>query len=693
MRGIRCFAYFAVLSISALALDAPKPPAPDQPSSPPTPANYSNIILITMDTTRADRMGFLGSERGLTPNLDALALDSVVFTRAYAQAPLTPASHATILTGTYPQYHQVFAFPLHLEPTLPYLPQILKDHGYHTASVVGSMALDPKWAVPGFDRGFDFYDAGFTTNLKPEQRYETVERRAGEVVKRSLAWLNTRPPGPFFLWVHCFDPHDPYDPPEPYKTRYAKAPYDGEIAYMDSALGDFFRQLKTSGLYENTLIVVTADHGESLGAHGEDEHGIFLYDETIHVPLLIKLPGNGAAHKRVEDRVELADIMPTVLGRLGIEVPKPVQGQSLLGFLEPDTPVGSAAARGWQDRGAYSRADYGHLAFAWSPIESLRTGKYLYVEAPRRELYDESTDAKAEHNLASASPAVAATLAAKLNDFQQRTSNAAPLPRSEVSEEGSNQLSALGYIARAENPGLSTSPDRGADPKDKIGTANDVVRINDMLDNHQCPEAIPELNKAIAKDPNIPVLHFFLGGCYLEAKEFKKALPELRKAVQMDATFAHTEQWLGRKFVELRDFDNAIVAFEDVVKADPNNPRLLDSHIYLIGLYGRANRLLDQIRECHAVLAVIPENYGANFNLGKALFRTGDTEGAIAALQKAIAAEPHRPEPHAVLAEAYEELGRHEDAVREKAEAERLASSYEVPVAPPDSTPETTQRQ
>ncbi len=261
-------------SLAAVALAANQPDAHKQDAQ--STQTYPNTILITLDTTRADRMGFMGSKRALTPNLDALARQSVVFTRAYSQAPLTPASHATILTGTYPQYHQVFTFPIPLAKNLPYMPDILKAHGYHTGAFVGSLALDPSWGVPGFERGFDTYDAGFTwENYSPKTRYQTNERRGGEVVDRALAWLNKRPPGPFFLWVHLFDPHDPYDPPEPYKTRYAKALYDGEIAYVDFVVGKFLDQLKSLGLYDASIIAVTADHGESLAPMAKTITGFF----------------------------------------------------------------------------------------------------------------------------------------------------------------------------------------------------------------------------------------------------------------------------------------------------------------------------------------------------------------------------------------------------------------------------------
>ncbi len=682
MRGIRFLMCVVSLVAGCFAADSPHPQAGAASPSAQPEAAYPNIILITMDTTRADRMGFMGSKRGLTPNLDKLALDSTVFTRAYTQAPFTPASHATILSGTYPQYHQVFAFPMPLAKTVPYLPEILGTKGYHTAAFVGSMALDPTWSVPGFDRGFETYYTHFQPGPEGSpDRYNSVEYRAGEVVKHATGWLGSRPAGPFFAWVHMFDPHDPYDPPQPYKTRYAKALYDGEIAYMDSALGSLFRQLKAAGLYDGALIVITADHGEALGAHGEDQHGILLYDETIHVPLLIKLP-HQAAEKRIETTVELADIMPTVLGSLGIPLPDKVQGQSLLGFLQPGTPNGKTAANAWQDRPAYSEADYGHLAFGWSAIKSLRTGKYFYVEAPRRELYDQVNDPGAEHNLAQTSPAVADTLSAKLRDFLQNTTNAAERPKTVVSQEQTHELTALGYIAKSDNPALAASPEHGADPKDKVGIVNSINKINDLLQAHKCPQAIPLMQKAIAGDPNIAVLHFFYGGCYLEAQDYEKAAPELSKAVELDPGFTHAEMQLGRAWMRLERFPEATTAFEDVVKAEPGN---VEAHIFLIVLYAKAKRRQDEIKECRTVLAVIPDNFGANLNLGRALVDTGDFEGAVQPLQNAIKGKPDRPGPHMLLSDVYEKLGKHADSERERAEGIHLGATPTAPQSDPEA--------
>ena len=699
MSMIRCLLCVVTLAAAALAQNQAETPKPEAPASAQTSASnpgpaerpaatsaaYPNIILITMDTTRADRMGFMGSKRGLTPHLDAVARDSVVFTRAYTQAPLTDASHATILTGTYPQYHQVLTFPLPLAKTLPFLPDILKAQGYHTGAFIGSLALDAKWGAPGFDRGFDTYDAGFGwEEFTPEKRYETAERRAGVTVKHALDWLSKRPPGPFFMWVHCFDPHDPYDPPEPYKTRYAKALYDGEIAYMDSALGKLLAELKSQGLYDGALITITADHGEGLGAHGENQHGILLYDETIHVPLAIKLPHSQAAGKRVETPVELADITPTLLQTLGIAIPREVQGLSMVELMKPGKES-EAAEAAWRNRGVYSEADYGHLAFAWSALQSWRTSKYLYIQAPRRELYDYGVDAKAKRNLAKASPAVADTFAALLKDFQQKTTNTQKMPKTVMDEAKGRKLAALGYIVDMENPVLAHSSEKGADPKDKIEIANMLLRVSDLLELKDCRDAIREANKAIAKDPNIAISYFLPAECYLDREDYENAVPLLRRAVKLDPGFTGAEMNLGLALLKTEDYDGAITAFEHVVTSEP---QLMAAHIYLSVAYDKTNRVPEEIRECRFILKYDPETYGANLRLGQFLAKSGDLEGAVPSLQKAASLRPAAPEPHMYLAEVYTQMGRETEAERERAEAMRRGAT---PVGPmriaPNKTP------
>ena len=654
-RGLLC-----VLSLVAAAMAGTTPNA-----TVPKPAESKppNIILITLDTTRADRMGFLGSQRGLTPNLDAMARQSVVFTHAYSQVPLTTASHATILTGTYPQFHQVNDFGVPLAEDLPYAPYIFRGNGYHTAAFVGSLVLDPETrSAPGFERGFDTFDAGFHRRRVGEDRYHSIERRADDVVARALAWLNTHQKGPIFLWVHLYDPHDPYDPPEPYKSKYASAPYDGEIAYADSAVGRLLTQLRASGLYEGSLIAVMADHGEGLGDHGETTHGVFLYDATIHVPLLLKLPQERSGGTRVEKRVELVDVLPTMLREAGIEVPPSVQGESLLDFAKaPET---------LPDHPAYAESDYPHRTFGWGSLRSLRTGKYLFIEAPRDELYDQSTDPKAEHNLSATSVAVASTLTSQLDAFRQKTSTSKEALKVSADPELQEKLSALGYLAAdSSSSAMLGIKDTGADPKDKVQVINLLHAAETFKEEEQFQQAVPLLEQVIALEPNLPITYLQLGTALTSLKDYEKAVPVLRKAVEMRPDLTTPRYQLGSALFETDDFAGAATQFEIAVARSPNWP---EAHLSLATAYARAGRLKDAIPEYAKVIELRPKHYSAHLLMGRALALSGNPTDAIPMLMFAAELQPKSPEPHAFLADAYTQLGQKTDAEREQAAANRL---------------------
>lgn len=646
------------LATSAMAGPAPRAAAARKPQPP-------NVILITLDTVRADRMGFLGSQRGLSPHLDALARQSVVFTQAYSQVPLTTASHATILTGTYPQFHQVNDFGVPLAEDLPYAPYIFRGNGYHTAAFVGSLVLDPEArSAPGFERGFDTYDAGFHRRRAGEDRYQAIERRGGEVVAHALTWLTAHQKGPFFVWVHLYDAHDPYDPPEPYKSRYASAPYDGEIAYVDATVGKLLSWLRLRGLYDGALIAVMADHGEALGEHGEITHGIFLYDETIHVPLLFKMPQERSAATRVDSRAELVDVLPTLLQTAGIAVPKEVQGESLLSMLKPATD---------RDRPAYSESDYPHRTFGWSSLRSLRTGKYLFIEAPRKELYDQTTDPKAEHNLSAASVAVSSTLASQLDAFRQKTSTAKEAPKVSADPGLQERLNALGYVATDSSsssmPGIT---DTGADPKDKVEVVNLLHRAEMAKEDMRFEEAVPLLEQVIALEPNLPITYLQLGTALSSLKNYEKAVPILRKAVEMRPDLTVPRYQLGAALFETGDFAAAAVQFETAVARSPN---WAEAHFSLATAYARADRLPDAIPEYEKVIELRPNHYGAHLLLGRALTLSGKAAAAVPNLVKATELQPKSSEPHRFLADAYEQLGRRDDAERERAEAHQLRSN------------------
>jgi arylsulfatase A-like enzyme/Flp pilus assembly protein TadD len=631
-----------------------------------------NIILITLDTTRADRMGFLGSKRGLTPNLDQLAREGVVFSRAYAQEPLTTPSHAVMLTGTYPQFSHLQDLGAPLGKDLPYLPDILRRHGYRTAAFVGAYILDPKGlAAPGFDRGFETYNAPFHKRIHGEDRYRSVERRAADVVNNALAWLNKRAPGPFFLWLHFFDAHDPYDPPPPFKARYASEPYDGEIAYTDSEVGRFLTALRQRGLYQGAVIAVMADHGEAFGEHGELRHGVFLYDETIHVPLLFKLPLQGSAGQRVDARVGLVDVAPTLLQVAGAPVPAAMQGESLAGSMKAKKDVAQAAGKpgagGIGDRPVYSETDYARRAFGWSDLQAWRSGKYLYVQAPKRELYEVSTDPAATHNLASESRAVADTLAGQLEGFRQKTSSA-KTARTATDPALAENLRALGYLAADTNQSETDNKEERTDPKDKIEIANLLHQSLIDLEEDRYEDALPRLEQVVKQEPNAATGLLQLGRVLVHLKQYDRALPVLQKAVgkMPDSAMAHYE--LGLALVKTGQWEAAL---PEMSAAVTHNPKSAQLHFYLAAVYARLKQVPEAAKEFETTLQLDPKHFDANLLYGRMMFLERNLAGALPKLQKAVLLEPDSRQAHSFLADAYSELGQERNAARERAAAER----------------------
>ena len=625
-------------------------------------ADRPNVVLVTLDTTRADRMGFLGSTRGLTPQMDLLAKEGVVFERIYAQAPITTVSHATILSGTYPQFHKVNDFGIPLPADLPYLPALLKAQGYDTAAFVGSLILDPRNGLaPGFDRGFDVYDAGFRVRRGKASRYETMERRAEEVVARALSWLERRAVSgsPFFLWVHLYDAHDPYDAPEPWKTRFAGAPYDGEIAYLDAMVGRLVAGLRARRQLDRTVFSLFADHGESLGEHGESTHGVFLYDSTLHVPLLVRLPGGANAGRRVATRASLLDLTPTVLEAVAAPVPAPVQGQSLLPLLAAGKPA---------DRSSYAETDYPQRAFGWSRLAAWRAERFLFVKAPRRELYDIQLDPKALRNRAEEQIAIADRIEAQLDELRSKTGggarNTAQAPLDPALVE---RLAALGYVSGA--TGSISRSSAGSDPKDRIAVANTLHEAIVAVEGGDFPRAATLLTKVVATEPQIPMAQLQLGIARVRQRQFTDALGPLRKAIELqpENPVAHYE--IGLALFETGDWKTSAGHFEIVVS---RMPKFADARFSLGSVYARIDRVPDAMKELRAALDLEPGHYRANLLLGRLLTLLGRPAEGLSHLQKAASAEPGSAEAQAFLGDAYDRLGRTADAAQARTRAQRL---------------------
>ncbi|HEY6302504.1 MAG TPA: sulfatase-like hydrolase/transferase [Terriglobales bacterium] len=586
-------------------------------------ASKPNLVLITLDSARADRMRFLGGKGSPTPNLDHLAEESIVFEHAYSQNPSSVVSHATILSGTYPQSTGMTEIGGMLSSSLPYLPELLNSQGYRTAAVVGSIDLDP-WngLAQGFDRGFQAYDAGFRPAIPGDARPPVTERPGNQVVASAVAWLdhNVKKLGrgqgqgpeqePFFLWVHIAD------------ARAAGASYNSAITKADAAIGKLVSALQQRSIYGNTAVIVVADHGESLGAHGEDTHGVFLYDETIHVPLLIKLPDGQPFAKlaatRVAARARLVDIAPTMLEIAAIPVPSQMLGQSLLRIAR-SSGGGSGAG---SDQPVYSRSDLPQRGFGWSPLESWRAGKYLYIRAPKPELYDLAADPGAAHNLAQTSKATLDTMAAQLANFNRHFSDEAGKSSAELSSSEMQKLASLGYVG-LQKSSTTAAAVAGTDPQDKIATANKVLG----LVWGQAPSPVQAERTGVPDKPDVGL-----------AGSSSSAVSQQKLAL-------------------------VIATLEPIVSADPN----LYLAQYTLGVaLARKARYTEAVKHLHKAIELQPESAWAHYEIGASLLRTGDFKTAVVHLEIAAGRLPGFSPAHAALVEAYEHLGRAEDAKQER---------------------------
>ena len=364
-----------------------------QRNSPP------DVFLITIDTLRADHVGCYGYKQVETPALDALAADGVRFTEAFTHSPITNTSHITILTGLLAERARRHRFRRPALAAACDRGGTVEEHGYQTAAFIGAVILDSNTLAPGLDRGFDFYDNfpktdSESADARNNERWGRVERRGMEVVEHAEAWFDKHRTGPHFVWVHLYDPHDPYEPPPPFSEKYKDHLYDGEIAYADSAVAHWIAFLKKAGVYDNAIIIVTGDHGEGLGEHGEETHGLFLYDSTLHIPLILKMPEEPLiTAPSIDAQVRTTDILPTILSATGVAAPAELNGESLFPLIEQ-----AASAQAPSNRELFGETDY-PLRWGWAPLRALRTENTKWIEAPRPELYDLQADPKELKNL------------------------------------------------------------------------------------------------------------------------------------------------------------------------------------------------------------------------------------------------------------------------------------------------------
>jgi len=449
-----------------------------------------NLLLVTFDTTRADRIGCYGYEGASTPVLDALARDGALFERCIAPAPITLPSHSTLLTGLQPYSHGARNNGTHkLGEDVRSIAGMLKEEGFATGAVTSAFVLDSRF---GLDSGFDSYDDDLSSG-SGQGNFGFAETIASDTSNRALDWLKRRGDERWFLWIHYFDPHSDYNPPEPYRSRFKDELYDGEIAYTDAMFGDVIEHLRRAGELEETLVVVTSDHGEALGEHGETTHGLFIYDATTHVPLIMshpRLPGG----ERIEEVVGLADVAPTAFDLLGVSYGSGFDGRSLAGrMLSAEASV--------EERPAYSEAMFPRVGFGWSDLRSLRGEGWRYVRAPRPELYDLDEDPAELKDLSLQEPALlqlrTEELSAMLPSVERETYTRDGGGMDSDVEEA---LAALGY-AGSDLTGGSTDGAL-ADPKDKISDLNRLRLAEEAIAYGREDEAEEIYRSLIADNPN-----------------------------------------------------------------------------------------------------------------------------------------------------------------------------------------------
>ena len=606
-------------------------------SSPP--ASKPDVFLITIDTLRADHVACYGYKQVETPAIDGLAADGVRFTQAFTHSPITNTSHITILTGLLPSVHGVTDFAVPLSPQHVTWAELLKKQGYQTAAFIGAVILDSDTLAPGLNRGFDFYD-NFPTKTDTKERWGRVERRATTVVEHAESWLEKHPTGPHntprFVWVHLFDPHDPYEPPPPFSERYAQHLYDGEIAYADSALAHLIATIKKSGAYQNAIIILVGDHGEGLGEHGEDTHGLFLYDATLHVPLIIKTSG-GAHHGLVVDSlVRTTDILPTALSMTSTPPPAELNGDSLVPLINAET--GSAR------RALFGETDY-PLRWGWAPLKAVRDEKAKLIEAPRPEFYDLQADPHELKNLYSA-----------------QSSNTSPQA----------QLQAEMARWKAKLPAATTGSPPEAnlpDPKDKVEVQN--LLHNSMLasDDGRTADSRQYLEKAVQLDPSSSTALRQLGELELAAQDYPKAAAHLKSALRLRPDDSTAAFEAGQALQKSGDYPGARDALEASLTLAPSqtNARLLLGRVYL-----QLNDPHNAEDQFEAALLVESDNTEGRLGLAEAQILKSDFSAALPDLEALTKSDPKNAAAFRLLARAYRGLHREADAKRAEDKASLL---------------------
>lgn len=599
-----------------------------------------NVVVITIDTLRADRLRCYGYARIETPTLDHIAQSGVLFENGVAQTPLTSPSHASIFTGLNPPTHKVRdTGGFVLSPSTPTLASLLEQRGWDTAAFISSAVLKKRF---GFDHGFAVYDDQMPRPGKGHEFIEDAERRAGDTVDRAIEWLDHRGGKPFFLWVHVYDPHTPYDPPSPYREQYKERPYDGEIAYTDRELGRLMDSLKRKSPPEKTLVAVLSDHGESLGEHGEYSHGVFLYDSTLRIAFLLSGPGVPPG-LRVTPQARTIDLLPTILKLMGSPAPAGIEGVSLVPLFsgkDADTAI------------SYAETLYPKINLGWAELRAIRTNQWKYVRAPKPELYDLSRDPGEANNVLAQHPAEVRKLEAQLV-AASRSAGPEKVETTPMDERTLAQLKSLGYTSGFSPRSFSLNG-QGVDPKDRVAVLKLMDAAEQPMSGLSEPRRIELLQQAVRLDPTNPLLYYSLGAKLEKSGRYDEAMKLYRAAQEKGIENGRLRSRLGDLLVRAGKKAEAIPEYE---KAALINPTDVASQANLATAYLELGRLADAERVFKAIVAIEPSSGAAQNGLGVLAIQRQDGNAARGYFEKAVELDPELVEAHLNLGLLYQLAG------------------------------------
>jgi choline-sulfatase len=631
----------------------------------------ANVVVVSVDTLRRDHLAPYGAPFE-TAAAARLAGEGVVFEHAVSQVPLTLPSHASVFTGLYPPHHAVrdnAGFVLGRDVTT--LAEHFQAAGYKTAGFVSSYVLHSRW---GIGQGHETYDDAFDYAGLEGRSLTDVERPAEPVVDAAVAWLRQprRAERPFYLWIHLYDPHDPYVPADEYRRR-APTAYAGEVMYADSQVERLLEALDTLGLRRNTLIVYLSDHGESLGEHGEPTHGIFLYGATLDVPLIIAPPpgatlGSRAmplAGRRVGGLARLVDVTPTVLDLVGLPVPSGLDGVSLLPMVadEGASAAGSPPANTAEALAgpvSYAESYYPRFRYNWSELVALETARWKFVRAPRPELYDLRQDPKQLHDVSTEHPRVAATLARHFESMNLLKAGDEPTPAT-LDPDALARLRALGYVGGADAaPARRTGP--RPDPKDGLPLLQELLQGQADRDAGRLDQAARRLEALAQRDPENPAVFVELSSVYFRRNDMQATIQAAKRAVALDPESVVAVLDLAFAFRAAGRPGDAVIGFERVLALDPDNLKALLNLGELSHARGEREKSLELYRRA---VAVAPRFAPARISLGSVALELNRLDIAEGALRQAVALGGTQPDLHFNLGVMAEQRGQRAVAARE----------------------------